>query len=120
MNAENIFGFVIYALVALFMMGIGIVQIKSRKPVAFYSGEKPLKAEELTDVSAWNRKHGMMWLVYGIIILLSFLIGARIGDSVWAAVPMIGGVLVPVIFMIRYHNQLRKKYLRSKTEGERR
>lgn len=120
MNAENIFGFVIYALVALFMMGIGIVQIKSRKPVAFYSGEKPPKAEELTDVSAWNRKHGMMWLVYGIIILLSFLIGARIGDSVWAAVPMIGGVLVPVIFMIRYHNQLRKKYLRSKTEGERR
>lgn len=38
MNAENIFGFVIYALVALFMMGIGIVQIKSRKPVAFYAG----------------------------------------------------------------------------------
>ena len=74
MNAENIFGFAIYALVALFMMGIGIVQIKSRKPVAFYSGEKPPKAEELTDVSAWNRKHGMMWLAYGIIILISFLI----------------------------------------------
>ena len=118
MNAENIFGFVIYALVALLMMGIGIVQIKSRKPVAFYSGEKPPKAEELSDVSAWNRKHGMMWLAYGIIILISFLIGARIGDSVWAAVPMIGGVLIPVIFMIRYHNRLRKQYLRSNLDGE--
>ena len=33
MTAENIIGFVIYALVALFMMGIGIVQLKSKDPV---------------------------------------------------------------------------------------
>ena len=56
MTAENIIGFVIYALVALFMMGIGIVQLKSKDPVGFYSGEKPPKAENITDVKAWNKK----------------------------------------------------------------
>ena len=112
MNAENIFGFVIYALVALFMMGIGIVQIKSRKPVAFYSGEKPPKAEELTDVSAWNRKHGMMWLIYGIIIFVSYLIGSIIGESIWSIIPMMGGVIIPLPFMIWYHHRLKKKFIR--------
>lgn len=112
MTAENIICFVIYALVALFMMGIGIVQLKSKDPVGFYSGEKPPKAENITDVKAWNKKHGMMWLIYGIVILISFFIGAAIGDSIWAVLPMIGGLIIPVIFMIWYHQQLKKKYLK--------
>lgn len=109
---ENIFGFVIFAFVAVFMMGIGIVQLKSKKPVAFYSGEKPPRAEDVTDVNAWNKKHGLMWIVYGIVILLSFFAGALVGDSVWAVIPMVGGVVVPIPFMIRYHNRMRKEYLK--------
>lgn len=112
MAAESVIGFVIYALLALFMMGIGVVQLKSKEPVGFYSGEKPPKAENITDIKAWNTKHGMMWLIYGIIILISFFIGNMIGDSVWSIIPMVGGVIIPVIFMIWYHHQLRKKYLR--------
>ena len=113
LSAENVMGFVIFALVAVFMIGIGIVQLRSKKPVAFYSGEKPPKAEDLTDVAAWNKKHGLMWIVYGIIILLSYFAGVVIGDSVWVVVPMVGGVMVPVPFMIWYHNRMRKKYLRQ-------
>lgn len=110
MTAENMIGLVIYGLVALFMMGIGVTQLKSKEPVGFYSGEKPPKAENVTDIKAWNRKHGLMWLVYGMIILVSFFIGNLFGDSVWAVIPMVGGVIVPVIFMIWYHHRLIKKY----------
>ena len=39
MAAENMIGLVIYGLVALFMMGIGIVQLISKDPVGFYSGD---------------------------------------------------------------------------------
>ena len=53
-----------------------------------------------------------MWLIYGIVILISFFIGAAIGDSIWAVLPMIGGLIIPVIFMIWYHQQLKKKYLK--------
>lgn len=113
LSVENVMGFVIFALVAVFMIGIGIVQLRSKKPVAFYSGEKPPKAEDLTDVAAWNKKHGLMWIVYGIIILFSYFAGVVIGDSVWVVVPMVGGMMVPLPFMIWYHNRMRKKYLRQ-------
>ena len=56
---------VTFGLAALIMIGIGISQLKSRNPVGFYTGEKPPKKEQLSDVNAWNRKHGTMWIVYG-------------------------------------------------------
>lgn len=112
MNIENIFCFVIYVIVAAIMVGIGIVQLKSKKPVGFYSGEKPPRPEELSDVEAWNKQHGMMWLIYGGIIMLSFFIGMLIGDSLFCLIPMCGGIIIPVIIMIWYHHQLIKKYKR--------
>lgn len=112
MMAGNIICFVIYFLVALFMIGIGLSQYKSQKPVGFYSGEQPPQESELTDVISWNKKHGILWILYGIIIIISYFIGVLIGDSVWSILPMCGGTILPLIFMIRYHNKLKKKYIR--------
>lgn len=112
MTAGSMICLVIYALEALIMIGIGIAQLKSRKPVGFYSGEEGPRQEELTDVVAWNKKHGTMWVIYGIIIILSYFAGMLIRDSIWCVIPMCGGVMVPVVFMIRYHNKLKKEYMR--------
>lgn len=112
MKAENIIGLAIYVVVALFMVAIGIAQLKSKDPVGFYSGEEPPKAESLTDVCAWNKRHGMMWLIYGIIIFVSYLIGSIIGESIWSIIPMMGGVIIPLPFMIWYHHRLMKKFMR--------
>lgn len=112
MNVESIICFVIYLLMALIMIGIGLLQSKSQIPVGFYSGERSPSQEELTDVVSWNKKHGMMWVLYGIIIILSYFVGSIIGDSVWSIIPMGGGVMIPIIFMIRYHNKLKKEYMR--------
>lgn len=112
--AEAVMCFVIYLLVALIMIGIGVSQLKSKTPVGFYSGEKPPAAQELSDVAMWNKKHGEMWMIYGGIILFfglagTFLIGA---DASWQLilVPMIGGVIGPLIWMIWYHDKLIRKY----------
>lgn len=110
--AESIITCTIFGLVALFMMGIGVSQLKSKTPVAFYSGEKPPKAEELTDVHAWNVKHGRMWLMYGVIIIISCVIGYLMGDTIWCLIPFCGGVIIPVVFMIWYHQKLVKRYRR--------
>ncbi|MBQ1172833.1 MAG: hypothetical protein IIX48_09600 [Lachnospiraceae bacterium] len=115
MNAENIFGFVIYLLVVAFMAGIGISQLKSKSPVGFYSGEKPPREDELSDVKAWNKKHGLMWLFYSVIIMVSYGIGVMVGDTVWCVIPMCGGIIIPIPIMIWYHHKLMKTYLlRSK------
>lgn len=76
------------------------------------SEEATFLKEELTDVAAWNQKHGVMWVIYGIIIILYYFVGMIVGDSVWCVTPMCGGVMVPIIFMIRYHNKLSKEYMR--------
>jgi hypothetical protein len=92
------------------MIGIGVSQLKSKIPVGFYSGEEPPKAEELTDVSAWNRKHGIMWLIYGVVILLSWFVGFLVGDSLWSVIPLVVGVCLPIVFMIFCHSALVKRY----------
>lgn len=112
MTAGSIICLIIYILVALIMIGIGLSQLKSQKPVGFYSGEKPPLQDELTDVISWNKKHGMMWVLYGIIILLSYFAVTIIENLLWSIIFMLGGLIVPVIFMIRYHNKLKKEYMR--------
>lgn len=112
MSAENMIGFIIFLFVAFIMIAIGISQVKSNTPVGFYSGEKPPRVEDLTNVHEWNVKHGMMWISYGIIMLVGYFIGALIGDSIWSAIPMCGGVVLPIIEMVWYHHKLIKMYRR--------
>lgn len=110
MNGDNIIGLIIYLAVAGVMAAIGIYQIKSESPVGFYTGEKPPRAEEISDVDAWNKKHGFMWLIYGLVIMVSYGIGAMMGDTIWSVIPMCGGVIIPLPAMILYHHKLIKIY----------
>lgn len=113
MTASSIITLIIFLIVAAIMIGIGIVQLRSSSPVGFYSGEKPLTKEELTDVHAWNKKHGMMWMIYGFVIIISYFAGYLIGeDSILCVIPFCGGLIVPIIIMIWYHNKLIKRYKR--------
>lgn len=109
---EFIFGFSIYLLVAVIMLGIGVSQYKSTKPVGFYSGEKPPLEIELSDVSLWNKKHGKMWILYSVVIVVSYILGIPflMKDSVWSVVPMCGGVILPLPLMIKYHHKLIREY----------
>ena len=72
--AEKIITFVIFLLVSMIFIIIGISQIRSKEPVGFYSGEKPPKTEQLLDMAVWNKKHGYMWIIYGLAIIASFII----------------------------------------------
>ncbi|MBR1743396.1 MAG: hypothetical protein IJ733_16300 [Lachnospiraceae bacterium] len=102
---------IIMGFCALLMYSIGITQLRSEKPVGFYSGEKPPEAEQLRDVRAWNRKHVMMWILYGVTITIGLIGGLIVGDSLLLALLECGCLLIPVIFMILYHRKLVKDYL---------
>ena len=83
---------------------------RSTKPVAFYSGEKPPKERELSDVFMWNKKHGKMWIWYGIVIMVSYVLSIPLLDSIWCVIPMCGGTILPIPVMIWYHNKLIRMY----------
>lgn len=113
MDSENMIGLVTEIFVSIIMIGIGISQLMSKNPVGFYSGEKPPNKDDLTDVKAWNKKHGIMWIIYGIVIICSFFIGMLMGDTILSVIPICGGIIFPVFIMIGYHTRLRKKYFKN-------
>lgn len=109
--AEYTVSFFIFCIVSIFLIGIGISQLKSKSPVGFYTGEKPPEAEQLTDVNAWNRKHGMMWIIYGIALAGSFFTGIPAGDSIYSVIITGCVALGALPVMIWYHGRLKQKYL---------
>lgn len=91
---------------------IGIVQCLSKEPVGFWAGKEPPKKEDVTDVKAYNRKHGMMWIAYGAGFFLCFLSGLPFGGVAAAAA---SGVecIIGLFLMIWYHNRLEHRYVKK-------
>jgi len=113
---ETVLSMVICSFTVIPLVIIGIVQYHSKTPVGFWSGREPPKKEEVIDVKAYNQKHGMMWIIYGIGLFVSFLLGSPFGGGVAAiaaGVECIGGIFL----MIVYHNSLNHKYLREGEDG---
>lgn len=109
---ESIILLIVIAWLTFIMLVVGIFQLKSKEPVGFYTGEKPLKREQVTDVAAWNKKHGLMWISYGIAILLTFIIGMIVGDEKFFGIMFMTVVLGSLPVMIIYHHWLKKKYVK--------
>ena len=101
---SSIFGF--YAIV---MSVLGICALFSKKPCGFYTFEKTPSEQEITDVSAWNRKHGIMFISCGIWISILILCGLLIESSLLLVFVSIG-LLFALPTMIVYHSILVKKY----------
>ncbi len=109
--AEYIISLVIYGVISLIMIGIGISQIKSKDPVGFYTHEKAPRKQEIIDVPAWNKRHGMMWISYGVALIGAHIICLFIGDAIVASVLLIGATVVPLPMMMWYHARLKKSII---------
>jgi len=106
-------GVVIVTLVGLVMVVIGVCQwIKRDEPVGFYNLTSPPRKEDITDVSEWNKKHGVIWILYGLCIELGFWTGYFVRESALEVLFMLGGVLIPLPFMVMRHKRLEKRYIR--------
>lgn len=112
MNAETVVSAVIVLICMSPIIVIGIVQYGSEVPVGFWAGKKPPRKEQITDVKAYNRKHGLMWISYGAGFVLCFVCGLSFGELV-AAYLCMAEVFVGLLGMIAYHNRLNRLYYRE-------
>lgn len=102
---------VIISIVAGIMIIIGFSQLsKKENPVGFYNLLVPPTKEEISDVTQWNRWHGIIWVVYGICIELGFWLGYFMPVEILEILFMIGGIIVPLPFMVLIHHKLVTKY----------
>ncbi len=108
--AESIIAFVIFLFVAVTMIMIGVSQIKSKEPVGFYTCEKLPKKEQLLDAVTWNKKHGYMLIIYGLVIIGSFTICSFIKIDTIAWIIHICVIFGALPIMMLYHSYLKKKY----------
>lgn len=99
---------------SIFMLVIGISNIFSRKSVGFYSGEKGPVFETMKEEKAWNRKHGFMWITYGLIIAGTSVSGIFIENWAVKCAVILAGLLIPPAPMIKLHNSLKKKAVGKK------
>ncbi len=106
-----IFGFVIWSIVFLVLLGIGIWALNSNKPVGFYTGTKP---PEVTDVRKYNRSVAILWFAYaGLFELLGLLflfLKHNAAGFLWV---VLGVVVITIMLMIVY-NRILRKYERKK------
>ena len=106
-------GYVIYLVIvcvaALILIAIGVSQVKSKEPVGFYSGVKPPKEEQLIDVEAWNKKHGIMWILYGVSMMIAGFAG--IFSMTCSTIAVLAVAFGGPVIMIWYHSKLEKLYL---------
>lgn len=110
-NAEMVIGLVIISLAASIMIIIGLCQVRNKeKPVGFYNVIDPPKKEKISDIIQWNKKHGIIWIVYGICIELGFWIGYVMPIEALEIFFMIGGIVIPLPFMCLRHHKLEKVY----------
>lgn len=115
MAAETIFSAVILLVSIGPIIILGIVQYRSKEPVGFWSGKEPPKREQVTDVRAYNRKHGLMWITYGVGFVVCFLGGLPFGELITGYLCLIEG-LGGIFVMAAYHNRLNRMYYRKQRD----
>ena len=86
--------------VSLLFTGIGIFAWQRKKPMWFWSGST-VKGSEISDVAAYNRANGIMWLVFSLIMWVSTVLGAmnmKAGGILLTAGCIIGVPLLPIVY----------------------
>ena len=112
MMGNSVIWLVIMIPVCLLITGFGIYAFRRKKPMWFWAGTE-VKPEEITDVPAYNRANGIMWIVYSLVFWIGTAAAAvtNLGELTIA-----GGVFGSILLMIAYHGILEK--YRAKTDRE--
>lgn len=104
-------------LVSLIFIILGIMQYRSEKPVSINTGEKPLRKDELTNVTEWNHRHGRNFIVLGCVLFITqavfgYFIKKLDGVVVQVVIYMI--VLFSEIAWVELeHNMMKKKMIKK-------
>ena len=70
----NIVWLIIMVPVSALFTGLGLYAWKRKKPMWFWSGTT-VEEKELTDVAAYNRANGIMWLVFSLPLWAGTVLG---------------------------------------------
>ena len=111
---------VISLLVSLIFIIIGIMQYRSEKPVSINTGEKPLRKEELTNVTEWNHRHGRNFIILGCVLFITLSIVTYFIEKLDGVALQVATVIFVIVIFAEIawvgleHNVMKKKMIKKK------
>ena len=109
MNTDSIVMLVILVPLAAFFTGIGIYAIRRKKPMWFFSGST-VSEDEITDVPAYNRANGIMWICFSLIYWVAAVLGIFNVKVVGVVIGV--GTIVGIVALIFVYKAIYNKYRR--------
>ena len=106
---EKVMWLVITIPCSLLFTGIGIYAWRRTKPMWFWSGSS-VTEEEITNVKAYNRENGIMWICYSAVFWISTILGIR-SVSI-AGIVLVVGCLGGLPLLVIVYNRIYRKYKR--------
>ncbi|MDO5132830.1 MAG: hypothetical protein Q4D81_07595 [Eubacteriales bacterium] len=93
--------------VSALLSGIGIYAWNRKKPMWFWSGSTVDEAE-ISDIPAYNRANGIMWICYSAVFWISAFLGIFRIDT--AGLVLAVGCLAGIPVLIIAYGRIYKKY----------
>ena len=106
---EKIVWLVIMIPVSVLFTGIGIYAWKRKKPMWFWSGST-VSESAITDIPAYNRANGIMWICYSTVFWISTVMG--IWNVSTAGIVLTVGCLGGIPLLVIAYNRIYRKYKR--------
>jgi len=92
------------------LTGIGIYAWRRKEPMWFWSGST-VKEEEISDVRAYNRANGIMWIAFSIPFWISTAMGFR--NMKAAGITMMIACAVGAPLLIVAYRKIYRKYRKT-------
>ena len=108
---DGIFFACLVAPKAALFFGIGIYAWKRKKPMWFWSGTT-VSEEEISDVPAYNRANGIMWIAFSCVFWISAVCGLM--QIKTGGIILIAGCLLGIPALIFVYGRIYNKYKNQK------
>lgn len=101
--------FIIWTVMGAMFIIMGIVDIFSKKQKAFgfWANAQTLPIE---NIKGYNRALGILWIVYGVVLILLGIPLIKGDDSPWLIITILGTMFEAIAAMAVYVVVIEKKY----------
>lgn len=105
---SNLLFLIIMVPTSLLFTSIGIYAWRRKKPMWFWAGDT-VSEDEITDVRAYNRANGIMWICFSLPLWLGIIVGVCHSIILGANIILVDSTVGLVLMMMAY-TFIRKKY----------
>lgn len=101
---------IVNGICALVFIALGLYALRKERPMHFWAGTT-VKSEEISDVKAYNKANGVMWIAYGslfVIAALASLFKQPFISTIIIILASVPGLVILIIVYRLIYNKYKK------------